>query len=133
MEKMIVTKFREILANAKEKHRLAEQQQQFLAQVRALSLKVDLDPTRRGGNLLLLRWYFGNAHQENIARMLDISQSRYSTIENGKSLLDDNDARKIERELELPLGWLDRDHSKVIFLSNEKWLLVQEAKESRPH
>ena len=127
-----MTTVREILAYAKEKNRLAEQRQQVQAQVSDLSLKVDLDSTRRGNNLLFLRCYFGNAHQENIARMLGFSQSRYSTIENGKSPLDDNDARKIERELKLDLGWLDRDNGKAIFMSNEKWLLIHGAKESRP-
>jgi hypothetical protein len=132
MEKMIMTTVREILAYAKEKNRLAEQRQQVLAQVNELSLQIDLDPTRRGNNLLLLRCFFGNARQKSIARMLGISQSRYSTIESGKSPLDDNDARKIERELRLPLGWLDRDNSKAIFLPNEKWPLIQGAKELRP-
>ena len=115
-----MTTLREILAFAKEKNRLAEQRQQVQTQVSDLSLKVNLDSTRRGSNLLLLRCFFRNAHQENIARMLGISQSRYSTIENGKSLLDDIDARQIESELGLPLGWLDRDNSKAIFIPNEK-------------
>lgn len=128
-----MTKLREILAYAEEKTRLTQQRQQVLAQVIDLSLKVDLDSTRRGENLRFLRCFFGNAHQENIARMLGISQSRYSTIENGKSPLDDNDARKIERELGLDLGWLDRDNGSAILMSNEKWLLIQGIKESHPY
>lgn len=128
-----MTKLKEMIARAKEQIRSAQQMHQLQAQVADIAHKVELNSARRGDNLHLLRCVFGNVHQENFVRMLGIgSQSRYSAIENGKSPLDDNEARKVESELNLSLGWLDRNNNDGLFLSNDEWLLIRALRESRP-
>lgn len=124
----------ELIAQYRNKTRLQDQQRQAQTQVDEISLQIDLDRSRRGENLELLRWYYMNERQDPFVSMLGIgSQSRYSAIVNGKSTLDNTEARKIETELNLPRGWLDRDNSKTIFLSNDEWQLVQELRRSEPN
>ena len=128
-----MSRLRELLAKAKETVRLHEQRREVQGRLRDIALDVDLDPARRGQNLRLLRWYFQNEHQEPFVRMLGIgSQSRYSAIENGRLTLDNKEARTIESELDLPLGWLDRDNSEAILLSNDEWQLIHALRKSIP-
>ncbi len=72
-------------------------------------------------------------HQNSFVDMLGIgSQSYYSNIESCKTQLCDNEARKVESDLGLPLGWLDRNNGEAIFFSSDELRLIQELRKSSP-
>jgi transcriptional regulator with XRE-family HTH domain len=119
---------KEILDLAKKRSEELERRKDLNAKVDVLSRKIKLDPERRSENLRLLRAYM-NAHQDSFVGMLGIgSQSMYSKIERGESTLSEAEARSIEEELSLPLGWLDRNNGDSIFLTNEELLLIKSLK-----
>lgn len=122
---------KDLLARAKERSKALELQKQ--SQIRPTSKPViEINPARRGENLRILRAFL-DAHQENFVSMLGIgSQSLYSKIERGDSLLDEKQARKIEASLGLPLGWLERNNGDSIFFSNDECQLITEIRKSAP-
>jgi len=75
--------------------------------------------TTRSTNLDLIRWM--NFGHENTAKLLSsvISNAAYlSKMATGDMEITDRRARSIEKELGLPLGWMDRDN--VAFLKTPK-------------
>jgi hypothetical protein len=113
-------------ADSERKTAALAQKQKDKAAIASVSAKIGLDSTRRPDNLRLLRSFLGE-QQGDFVRMLGIgSQSFYSMVENRKAMLDDSQARSIESNLSLPLGWLDRDNSLgLLYLSNENYLLIK--------
>jgi len=118
---------------AEQKKAVLFREQEIEKEIRCISDKIGLCPTRRPENLRLLRTRFGE-QQGDFVRMLGIgSQSYYSMIENGKATLDDHQARAIESNLSLPLGWLDRDNSiGLLYLSNDEYMLIHMLKRLEP-
>lgn len=78
----------------------------------------------RAANLRLLRHGVFNTDQSVFAETVNISQSKLSELERGKTKLDDELARRIERSYKLPIGWMDRDNSDL-FLSSGEFELVK--------
>ncbi len=127
-----MTTIKDLLAAMKERETMRDRRLQVQVEIDAISDRIGLNPARRRDNLRLLRGLFSE-HQDEFASMLEIcSQSTYSRLESGKSELDDNQARKVEFTLNLPLGWLDRDNGAAIQISNEEFELIQELKKSAP-
>lgn len=89
----------------------------------------------RAGNLRLLRAFF-NSSQQEFERCLKLgSQSSYSVYERGfdNKVLPESQARRIEREFELPEGWFDRDNADSLFLSHEELALIMGLRASSPN
>jgi len=127
-----MSRLKELLERAKARSMLFEQQKELQKQAQVISQEVDLNPDRRSDNLRLLRAYM-NAHQDNFVAMLGIgSQSNYSKMETGDSLLDEVAARRIESDLGLPIGWLERNNGDAIFLSNDEFQLIKAIRQSPP-
>lgn len=72
----------------------------------------------RSKNLDYLRWMHGgqNAIAKKLIRLANYAY--ISEMANGLRGISDEDARKIEELLALAIGWLDRDHSCLIEMSN---------------
>ena len=90
-----------------------------------LTSDLDLSHNRRGLNLKLLRDHFG-VKQETFCELLNVTQSKLSNFERNDPVLSEYEARRYEKEFGLPSGWLDRDNSAFLFLSNEEILLISE-------
>lgn len=127
-----MTALKRLLAAAKERSRALDERRQAQAEGMSVSTKFESNPARRGENLRILR-AFMSGHQYSFVDMLGIgSQSYYSNIECGKTQLCDNEARKVESDLGLPLGWLDRNNGEAIFFSSDELRLIQELRKSSP-
>lgn len=127
-----MSRLKELLEQAKKRSILLEKQKELQKQAQIISQEIDLNPERRGDNLRLLRAYM-NEYQDNFVAMLGIgSQSNYSKLETGDSLLDDIDARRIESDMGLPIGWLERNNGDAIFLSNDEFQLIKAIRQSPP-
>ncbi len=123
---------KELLAAARSRSAARDHERAAQVRVDAVAAELKLNPTRRSGNLRLLRTYM-NADQQDFVSMLGIgSQSFYSRIERGDSQLDDRQARKIESEIDLSPGWLDRDNGQGMLVSNSEWQLIQELRNAAP-
>jgi len=117
--------------------------QEFLAKIKASRFPVvklmpvattqqgaPLNPERRAENLRLLRAFL-NADQTDMAELLRLgSQSYYSTVELAKKQLTAGDARRIEKDLDLPDGWLERNNADSLFLSQTELDLLLELRRS---
>jgi hypothetical protein len=76
--------------------------------------------TLRSNNLDLIRWM--NYGHENTAEKLApvISNAAYlSKMATGDMEISDRKARAIEKELNLPTGWMDRDNEAVLVTPSE--------------
>ena len=101
-----------------------EKQQAEREQFRELAETIGLDDERRCDNLRLLR-AFMNGRQEDFFPLVNAgSQSTYSKMERGEHRFSADTARKVEAELNLSRGWLDRNNGTGLFLSNEEFELV---------
>lgn len=91
-----------------------------------------LNPERRAENLRLLRAFL-NADQTEMSELLRLgSQSYYSTVELAKKQLAAGDARRIEKDLDLPDGWFERNNADSLFLSQAELNLIMELRHSDP-
>lgn len=127
-----MTALKRLLAAAKERSRALEERRLTQTTGMPVSPKFDRNPARRAENLRVLR-AFMSGHQYSFVDMLGIgSQSYYSNVESGKTQLCDNEARKVESDLGLPLGWLDRNNGEVLFFSCDEFRLIQELRKSSP-
>jgi hypothetical protein len=70
--------------------------------------------TTRSRNLDLIRWLnFG--HENTAKKILSLTNANYlSKMATGDMDISDQMARDIESELDMPMGWLDRDNIDVI-------------------
>jgi len=70
--------------------------------------------TTRSRNLDLIRWLnFG--HENTAKKILRLTNANYlSKMATGDMDISDQMARDIESELDMPIGWLDRDNIDVI-------------------
>lgn len=85
-----------------------------------------VDASRRSENLRLLRAYL-NVRQEDLSQTLGLSsQSYYSCVERGDKNLAAWEARRMEADLDLPDGWLDRNNVDGLLLSNAELTLIRE-------
>lgn len=120
-----MSRLKELLEIARARSKELEKKSELQRQAQSISHQIDLNPDRRADNLRLLRAYI-NAHQDSFVEILKLgSQSNYSKIERGESPLGSESARHIESELGLPIGWLERNNSDAIFLSNDEFQLIQ--------
>lgn len=73
--------------------------------------------TTRTRNLDLIRWL--NYGHENTARKLSsVTNANYvSKMETGDMEIGDRKARSIEKTVELPVGWMDRDNVDMLKMS----------------
>lgn len=81
----------------------------------------------RLGNLYLLAYEYGS--QASLAEKLDMEHKelvRYFT--NKHCPISDEFARRIERAVHKPLGWMDRENLKLN-LNNDEWRLLQAYRE----
>ncbi len=81
--------------------------------------------TTRSTNLDLIRWL--NYGHENTAKKLSaVTNTNYlSKMATGDMEISDQAARTIEKTLELPVGWLDRDNIAMLNLSPTEFELRQ--------
>lgn len=125
-----MSRLKELLERAKARSAQLERQKELQQKAQTISQEIDLNPDRRSDNLRLLRAYI-NAHQDSFVEMLSLgSQSGYSKVERGEAMLGSGDARRIESELNLPVGWLERNNGDAMFLSNEEFQLIQAIREA---
>ena len=126
-----MTGLKELLARVRESsQKLREKQAESIAQYGAVADRLDLNAKKRSENLRLLR-AFMDEYQEDFKRLVMIgSQSTYSKIESGEVDFPARSARQIESELDLPIGWFDRDNGSGLFLTNDELNLVQELRKS---
>lgn len=119
-----------LLARIKQS-RLAAAQPPVEPRPRAAGNGFPLCPERRGENLRLLRAFLNNPPQTDLAEALGLgSQSNYSSVERGEKPLTAAKARRIEKDLDLPGGWLERNNADSLFLSPEELDLVLELRRS---
>ncbi|WIM04642.1 MAG: hypothetical protein OHM77_07985 [Candidatus Nitricoxidivorans perseverans] len=109
--------------------RWEESKQSILQGMRDIAGTINLDKTRRPENLRLLRTH-ANKHQRDFCSFSSLgpsafSSSQCSNIERGKAILTDIQARQIELSHDLPVGWLDRDNSVGLRLTNDEWRVIQ--------
>lgn len=82
--------------------------------------------TIRLKNLHLLRYVFDT--QANVVNMMFPGDGKmHGVIERqaqGKTLISEADARLYEQKLALPQGWMDRDHDRLLKLTNEETEVV---------
>ncbi len=77
----------------------------------------------RQANFKLIRLVAFNTAQKNFAKILNLSQSEYSQYERGERAIHPHYARKLEEELKLPNGWMDRDNA-ALFLDEVEFELI---------
>lgn len=123
------TKIQELLAKIK-------RTQLPVVQVQAASTEHEQggghSPDQRAENLRLLRAFL-NANQDDLSELLKLgSQSRFSIFERGEKNLPASEARRIEKDLELPSHWLDRNNSDALFLSPTEISLIRALRCSAP-
>ena len=82
--------------------------------------------TTRSTNLDLIRWL--NAYHKTTAKKLAavITNDNYlSQMANGERPIDDGIARKIEKTLTLPVGWMDRDNLALLKMAPSEFDLYR--------
>lgn len=73
--------------------------------------------TTRSRNLDLIRW-LNYGHENTAKKLASITNSNYvSKMATGDMEITDRRARAIERAVELPAGWLDRDNVSILKMS----------------
>lgn len=83
----------------------------------------------RAKNLDLIRWI--NGGQENTAAKLsDVTNYNYiSKMATGDMEISDNQARKIERIMSLPNGWMDRENLSMLLMKEADFKIYTRIKE----
>ena len=89
-------------------------------------------PAVRSNNLNLIRWLH-NGHN-NTAKILSslINSNLLSQIATNKKDMPDDLARRIEKELSLPNGWMDRDNKSAILMGHTDFNLYFKTKNLPP-
>lgn len=81
--------------------------------------------TTRSRNLDLIRWLnFG--HESTAKKLASVTNSNYlSKMATGDMEIGDRKARALEKTLELPAGWIDRDNVAMLKMSASEFELYQ--------
>lgn len=70
--------------------------------------------TTRSRNLDLIRW-LNYGHENTSKKLSHITNSNYvSKMATGDMEISDRRARSIEKAIELPIGWMDRDNIAIL-------------------
>lgn len=73
--------------------------------------------TRRSRNLDLIRW-LNYGHENTANKLAYVTNSNYvSKMATGDMEISDCNARAIEKAVQLPVGWLDRDNISILKMS----------------
>jgi hypothetical protein len=76
--------------------------------------------TTQSKNLDLIRWMnFGNARTAKLLSSVISNATYLSKMATGEMVIHGNEAVAIERKLNLPKGWMDRDNLELLTMSAE--------------
>lgn len=85
--------------------------------------------TIRSTNVDLIRW-LNYGHDRTAQKLASVTNSTYlSKMATGDMAVSDRKARAIERALDLPAGWLDRDNIAIFKMSVPEFDLYQRVAE----
>ena len=117
---------KELLEDLRRRSSLKNEVSAMQEKVFDLSHRLNLDSSRRGENLRLLRSYLNVTQEQFVEALLLRSQGECSRIERGDVDVGDAKARMIELDLGLAIGWLDRNNGEALFLKNDEIQVIKE-------
>jgi hypothetical protein len=80
--------------------------------------------TIRSNNLSLIRW-LNHGHTNTSNKLNSITNSNYiSKMTTGDMEISDYQAREIEKTLQLPSGWMDRDNAQLLKIDETEFKIL---------